>query len=329
MQTIIDKGKETIRIESAVIAELENKIDNNFVKAVEMIYQCKGRVIISGVGKSGIIARKIAATLTSIGISSFFLHPTESIHGDLGLVNRQDIMLIISKSGKTEEFYILLPIFKRIGCSIICITTDKNSEIAKKSDVIIDIGSIQEACPYDLVPTSSTTATLVMGDAIAMALLHLKNFKPEDFALLHPGGNIGKRLLLKVSNIMHRGDELPIVSKDTNMKNVLLEMTSKRLGITCVVDEDNKLIGVITDGDLRRLLERTENIFSLNAFEGMIKSAKDGKRNPPITISEDNMAVKALKYMEDHKITALVVVDEKNSPIGLVHIQDLLKAGVV
>ena len=315
------KAKEVIRKEAEAVARLEKRIDENFVKAVELILKSKGRVIVTGIGKSGIIGKKIAATLTSTGTAAFFLHPTEGIHGDLGMVQKSDVVIAITKSGGTDEVYQLIPLFKRLGVPIITFTGNPNSSVAEKSDVVIDVSVDQEACPNNLVPTSSTTAALVMGDALAVALLDERHFSSEDFALLHPGGHLGRKLLLKVSDIMHTGDEIPVVSEETGMKQVILEMTSKRFGTTVVVNQKGHLVGIFTDGDLRRLVEKTDEIFSLKA--GQVMSGN------PKTIDGDELAAKALNLMESYSITSLIITNDKREPIGIVHLHDILKAGVV
>jgi arabinose-5-phosphate isomerase len=318
---IKEKAKEVIRKEAKAVLDLEKKIDEQFKKAVELILKCKGRVIVTGMGKSGIIGKKIAATLTSTGTPAFFLHPTEGTHGDVGMVRKNDVVIAISKSGGTDEVYQLIPLFKRVGVPIITFTGTPKSPLAEKSDVVIDVSVDEEACPYNLIPTSSTTATLVMGDALAIALLEERHFSSEDFALLHPGGQLGRKLLLKVSDIMHIGDEIPMVSEETNMKEVILEMTSKRLGTTTVVNEKGELMGIFTDGDLRRLVERTDEIFNLKAKQAMTKNPK--------TIDSDELAAKALNLMESYCITSLIITNGKKEPIGIVHLHDILKAGVV
>lgn len=314
-------AKEVIRKEAEAVARLEKKIDENFVKAVELILKCKGRVIVTGIGKSGIIGKKIAATLTSTGTASFFLHPTEGIHGDLGMVQKNDVVIAITKSGGTDEVYQLIPLFKRLGVPIITFTGSPDSPVAEKSDLVIDVSVDQEACSHNLIPTSSTTAALVMGDALAVALLEERHFSSEDFALLHPGGHLGRKLLLKVSDIMHTGDQVPVVSEETGMKQVILEMTSKRLGTTTVVNQKGELVGVFTDGDLRRLVERTDEIFSLRAKQVMSENPK--------TIDGEELAAKALNLMESFSITSLIITNGKREPVGIVHLHDILKAGVV
>jgi arabinose-5-phosphate isomerase len=316
----IQKGKEVVRIEAEAIQALENRIDAHFQEAVEMLLHCKGRVIVTGMGKSGIIAKKIAATLTSTGTAAFFLHPAEGVHGELGAVLKEDVVICISKSGNTEEILTLLPLFKRQGIPIITLTGNLDSVLAGRSDVILDVSVKEEACPYDLVPTSSTTAALVMGDALAIAALQERGFSVEDFARFHPGGDIGRRLLLRVDDVMHREKDIPMVDEHTPLPDTILEMTTKRLGCTCVMDEDGRLSGIVTDGDLRRLLERRYDILNLRAKDVM---TQDPKCVPP-----DTLGAKAIHIMEKYSITQLIVVEEEKRPIGIVHLHDLLKAGL-
>jgi len=285
-----------------------------------LIYNSKGRVVFTGMGKSGLIARKIVATLNSTGTASIFMHPTDALHGDLGMVRKDDIVILISKSGKTEELINLIPMFKRIGVPIIGMLGELNSKIAKDCDIVLDISVKEEACPYDLAPTSSTTVSLVMGDALAIALLEMKVFTANDFAMLHPGGSLGKRLSLKISEIMYSGKDVPIVSENANLKDAILEITSKRLGTTCVVNENGVLTGIITDGDLRRLLEKTDEIKNLKAIDVMTKNPK--------TITKDLLASFALQLMEKYNITSLIVIDSQKKPEGMVHLHDLVKLGL-
>ena len=271
-------------------------------------------------GKSGIVARKIVATLNSTGTPAMFLHPSDAVHGDFGMVRKDDVVICISKSGDTAELNQLIPLFKRIEVPIICMVGNLNSKLAQESDIILDISVKEEACPYDLAPTSSTTATLVMGDALAMALLEKRNFTMEDFALYHPGGTLGKRLLLKIEELMASGDAVPKVKHNVPLRDAILEMTSKRLGATCVVDGNGKLVGVITDGDLRRLLQKTTDLTHLTAEMMMT--------GHPKTILKDMLAAVALQEMEAHKITQLIVVDEEHRPIGMIHLHELVAAGL-
>ena len=314
-----EKGKEVIRIEAAAVAALEERLGPDFERALDIIFNARGRIIVSGMGKSGIVAKKIAATLSSTGTPAIFLHPVEGIHGDLGVVQRNDVFIAISKSGNTDELYQLVPLFKRMGIPILTLTGNPNSPLAKRSDVMLDVSVKEEACPYDLIPTASTTATVAMGDALAIALLHRKNFSPEDFALLHPGGALGRRLLLTVDDLMLIDDEVPIVEEDASMEKTILEMTAKR-GVTSVVNTKGQLVGIFVYGDLGRLLERTKDIFNKRVREVMI--------DDPKTITRGKLAAEALQMMEEYGITSLIVVDEGRRPIGIVHLHDIMRAGV-
>lgn len=319
-EEIIEKGKNVIRIESEAVTNLSDSINADFVKAIEVILKCKGRVVLTGMGKSGLIARKIVATLNSTGTASIFLHPTDALHGDLGMVRMEDVVILISKSGMTDELAKLLPMLKRIGVKLITMTGDPESPLAKESDVVLNVHVNEEACPHHLAPTSSTTATLVMGDALSVVLLQLRNFTPEDFAFLHPGGSLGKRLSLQIKEIMFTGDKIPAVSVDASIKDVILEITSKRLGTTCVIDEQGILKGIITDGDLRRLLERTLEIKNLKASDILTKNPK--------VMRQEYLASFALQQMENYKITTLIIIDENHKPIGIVHLHDLINLGL-
>jgi len=319
-EEIIKIAKKVFDKEAQGILSLKESLGDQFIKAIRIILS-KNRVIITGVGKSGIVGKKIAATLTSMGTPSVFLHPTESLHGDLGIVGKDDVVLAISKSGQSDEFHILIPLLKRWGIPVIAITANEESELAKNSDLVLKLPDNHEACPYDLAPTVSTTATMALGDAISIVLLYEKKLKISDFAAYHPGGFIGKRFWLRVEDMMLTGPEhVPVVQKDTGMKGVILEMTTKR-GITSVVDENGRVVGVITDGDLRRLLEKEPDIFSLKAGDVMNK-------NPKI-IDKDSLAVEAANKMEKYGITALIVVDDQKRPIGIVHLHDLMRQRVV
>jgi arabinose-5-phosphate isomerase len=299
---------------------MADRLDSNFEKAVDLLYKLKGRAIISGIGKSGQIARKIAATLSSTGTPAFFIHPTEGIHGDIGMVLSGDVAIVISKSGDTEEVIKLLPIFKRLEVPIIAIVGDTKSPLAEESDVVLDASVDCEACPLDLVPTSSTTAALVMGDALAVVLLEIRGFSIDDFSFIHPGGALGRKLI-KVGELMHTGEELPVVKHDACFRDMILEMTSKRFGLTFVVDDMGKMIGIFTDGDLRRTVETHANPMNLTA--GQVATPN------PKRISADEMAATAVAVMEDFKITSLVITDDDNRPMGLIHLHDLLRAKVV
>lgn len=319
-EEIIEKGKKVIRIESEAVTNLSNSINGDFVKAIEVILKCKGRVVLTGMGKSGLIARKIVATLNSTGTASIFLHPTDALHGDLGMVRMEDVVILISKSGMTDELAKLLPMLKRIGVKLITMTGDPESPLAQESDVVLNVRVNEEACPHHLAPTSSTTATLVMGDALSVVLLQLRNFTPEDFAFLHPGGSLGKRLSLQIKEIMFTGEKIPAVSVEDSIKDVILEITSKRLGTTCVIDEQGILKGIITDGDLRRLLERTLEIKNLKASDILTKNPK--------VMRQEYLASFALQQMENYKITTLIIVDDSHKPIGIVHLHDLINLGL-
>ncbi len=319
---IIAEGKRVVEIEAKEVSKLAERIDESFAKAVEILYQCKGRVVLTGMGKSGIIAKKIAATMASTGTPAFFLHPAEGMHGDLGMLTKGDVVVAVSNSGKTKEILDIIPIVKRLRLKLISLTGDKNSELAKKSDVVLDVSVSQEACPLGLAPTSSTTVALVMGDALAMALLKKKGFKRDDFALVHPAGSLGKRLTLRVEDLMHTDEEIPYVSEETPMKDVVIEISSKRLGMTVVVDKDFNLKGIITDGDLRRFIEK----FGKAMFDA---TAKDLMTRDPKIISKDALAVEALSIMEKYSITSLVVVEDQNRVEGVIHLHDILKSGIV
>jgi arabinose-5-phosphate isomerase len=318
--TGLELARKVLRTEAAAIMGLVDRIDDTFERAVELLYECRGRVIVTGMGKSGIICRKIAATLSSTGTSAWFLHPAEAIHGDLGAIREDDVMLALSHSGETDELLQLLESVRRIGARVIALTGNAKSTLARAADVTIDCGIAEEACPMNLVPTASTTAALAMGDALAMTLLVRRGFREDQFASLHPGGKIGRRLM-RVENAMHSGDSAPVVLTTTPMPDVIHEMSSKRLGMTCVVDARRRLVGVLTDGDLRRLMSRTANVLTLTAGDGMTPN--------PITIRRELLAVEALKIMETHKITSIVVVDEQGFVEGVVHLHDLWRTQMI
>src|SRR5712692_3540447 len=320
MKSTREKGKEVIRIEAEAVGALEPRIGKEFARAAEMLLGCKGRVAVTGMGKSGIIARKIVATLNSTGTPSLFLHPSDAVHGDLGMVRKEDVVICLSKSGDTVEIQELVPMFKRIGVPLISMVGNVKSPLASVSQVVLDVSVKEEACPFDMAPTASTTATLAFGDALAIALLEKREFTREEFAMYHPGGNLGKRLLLKTEEIMVSGSAVPKVHKDVPLRDAILEMTSKRLGATCVVNSDGTLAGIITDGDLRRLLQKTTDVANLNAETVMTKSPK--------TIRKNVLAAVALQEMESYNITQLIVVDDAHHPVGMVHLHDLVKAGL-
>ena len=321
-ERIVKRGREVLEIEAKGILALTDRLDENFVQAVELLYNCKGKVVVTGLGKSGLICRKIAATLSSTGTPSLFLHAGDGIHGDLGMIMKEDIVLAVSNSGETDEILKLLPIVRRLGLKLIVITGNPNSTLSRAADVILNATVKEEACPLGLSPTASTTVALVLGDALAVVLLEKRGFKEEDFALRHPGGTLGRKLLLQVEDLMHRGKQLPVVPEETAMKETLLEITSKRLGVTGVVDKGGTLVGIITDGDLRRSLESKGDIFRFKAKELMTRNPK--------TIPADALAARAVAIMEKHSITSLFILENGGSrPVGVVHLHDLLKAGIV
>ena len=317
----IEIAKRVLGIEAKAVASLKQKLGKNFVTAIELLLFAKGKVVVSGMGKSGIICQKMASTFASTGTSSFFLHPADGAHGDLGMLGKGDVLIAVSNSGETEELIRMLPAIKRLGVKVVAMTGRANSTLSKHSDVTIDIGVKEEACPLGLAPTASTTATLAMGDALAVVLLERRGFKAEDFAMLHPAGSLGRRLL-KVSEFMHAGKELPMVSPETPMKKAILVMTQKRLGLTGV-KKGKRLVGIITDGDLRRALEKSPLVFERTAGEIMTKNPK--------VISEDALIEAALKLMEEHSITALFAhkKDKPEEPAGIIHLHDLIKGGVI
>jgi len=318
----IEKGKEVIRKEAEAIISLQDKVDQTFIRVVNTIYNSKGRVIISGMGKSGLIGKKIVATLTSTGTAAVFLHPAEAVHGDLGIVSKNDVFLCISKSGDTHELTSIIPIVKRLGAIVIAMTGNMRSRLAQRSDIVLDVSVKEEACPNNLAPTSSSTAALVMGDAIAVALLAKRNFSSNDFALFHPGGVLGKNLSLLIDDIMFTGERIPIVTEDTELEKVILEITSKRFGSTCVINNSRELVGIITDGDIRRLLEE-KGKYSLWEMR-----AKEMMNTNPKTVREGELATHALKILKDFSIMQIIVINDKQQPIGIVHLHDLLDAGI-
>lgn len=319
-RNILAKAKEVLRIEGEEILALIDKINSDFVESVNRIYESKGRVIFTGVGKSGLIARKIVATLNSTGTPSIFLHPTDAFHGDLGMVRKDDIAIIISKSGNTEELIELTFLLKRMKVFVIGMVGITDSKLALECDLIMDVSVKEEACPYDLAPTASTTVALAMGDALAVSLLEKRGFTENDFAQLHPGGSLGKRLSLRISEIMYKNDDVPKVTRDASLKDTILEMTSKRLGMTCVVDGEGILVGIVTDGDLRRMLEQSMQIDK--------KSANDVMTIKPKTIEPEYLASFAIQQLENYDIITIIVVDGDKHPIGIVHLHDLVKLGL-
>lgn len=315
-ETALELAKKVLRTEAAAILGLVERLNGDFERAVQLLYECRGRAILTGMGKSGIICRKIAATLSSTGTSAFFLHPAEAIHGDLGAIREDDVVIALSHSGETEELVKLIESIRRIGSKLIAITGSPASTLGRAADVTLDCSIAEEACPMNLVPTASTTASLALGDALAMTLLVRKGFREEQFAAYHPGGKLGRKLMT-VDGVMKGGDAAPRVLPTTTMPDVIHEMSSKRLGMTCVVSTDGRLAGVFTDGDLRRLMmTRPPNaVLALNAGEAMTPN--------PVTIGQRLLAVEALRIMETHKITSVVVVDEDQRVVGVVHLHDL------
>jgi arabinose-5-phosphate isomerase len=317
----IASGKRTIEIERDAVHALLERIDVNFEKACDIMLSCKGRVVVTGMGKSGHIANKIAATLASTGTPAFFVHPGEASHGDLGMITPQDVVLAISNSGQTEEVLTILPLIKRMGAPLISMTGKKDSTLSKASDVSLDVSIETEACPLGLAPTSSTTVTLVLGDALAVALLEERGFSAEDFAFSHPGGSLGRKLLLTVEQLMHTGERVPSVSPETTLSEGLFEISRKGFGLTAIVNSENKVEGLFTDGDLRRAFDDKMDLHQTDIGTIMTKNCK--------TISKEALAAEALRVMEDYKITGLLVTESDKTLVGVIHMHDLLKAGVV
>ncbi|MBC8415678.1 MAG: KpsF/GutQ family sugar-phosphate isomerase [Candidatus Cloacimonetes bacterium] len=318
---IIEFVKKELNLEAEAIKKVAERIDENAEKAVDLLFNCQGKVIVTGMGKTGIIARKIAATFSSTGTTAIFLHAAEGIHGDLGILQKDDVVIAVSNSGNTPELVSIIPYIKFNKIPLIAITGNINSKLAKNSDVVIDCYVPKEYEPFGLVPTASTTVALALGDAIAVALLKKKDFKESDFARFRPGGTIGKKLIYQVKDLMHSGKENPLVQNNVKMDNAILEMTSKGLGCTNVIDNDGKLVGVVTDGDLRRFLSKGYTNLNILVTEAMTV-------NPKHT-SPETLAVEALNLMEENKITMLPVVNESNEPVGMLHMHDLIDAGVV
>jgi arabinose-5-phosphate isomerase len=324
---ILQRAKEVLSIEATGIVSLIDRLDDHFIQAIELLYNCRGKVVVTGLGKSGLVCRKIAATFSSMGTPSFFLHAGDANHGDMGMIMEGDVVLAVSNSGETEEILTLIPTLKRIGVRIVAMTGNHDSTLSRAADVVLDAGVTEEACPLGLSPTASTTAALALGDALAVILLEKKGFKEEDFALRHPGGILGRKLLLRVEDLMHRDGDVPLVGEETLMKEAILVITSKRLGVTGVTDQRGDLIGVITDGDLRRGLQaHGDGILSKRAEEIMTLK--------PRSIEKDALASQALARMEENRprpITSLFVVEKSGDkvPVGILHIHDLLKAGIV
>ena len=320
---ILESARKVIRVEAEAVATLAARLDENFAKAVMIILECSGRVVVTGMGKSGLICQKMVATMASTGTPAIFLHPAEGVHGDLGMLMKGDLVIAVSNSGETDEITRILPIIKRLGLPLIAMSGNPGSTLGRAGDVFLDISIKEEACPLQLAPTASTTVTLAMGDALAVALLLKRGFREEDFALYHPGGALGKRLLLRVEDLMHVGADMPKVKVNTQLKDALYEISSKKLGITGIVDEQGALLGVFTDGDLRRKIEQ--------GIEVLHKPVSEIMSGEPKRILRTNLAAKALQRMEEHKITSLFVfeTEEDRVPVGIIHLHDLLKAGVI
>ncbi len=316
---ILACAKRVFTIESQAVLALVDKIDEQFVKAAQLVFECRGRIIVTGIGKSGVIGQKLSATFSSTGTPSFFLHPAEAIHGDLGMVTKDDVVICLSKSGNTNEISAIIPALKKLGVPIITLTGNLRSSLAERSDVVLDVSVEAEACPNDLAPTASTMAMLAMGDALAVALLEQRGFRKEDFAFLHPGGSLGRQFI-KIDEIMFVGERIPQVKQEADLQQIISEISNKRLGSTCVVHEDGALAGIITDGDMRRLWSQPVNIEKL--------TARDIMNAEPKTIESGALAVTAFNILDQNNIMQIIVVDGKNKPIGMIHLHDLLDAGI-
>ena len=319
--TSLDVGRRVLSIEARAVQALVQRLDGGFSEAVDLLYQCKGKVVVSGMGKSGLIGQKVAATMASTGTPSFFLHPADGLHGDLGMLARRDLLIAISNSGETQEILQLLPFMERMGIPVVAIVGRMGSTLAKNSTVALDVSVAEEACPMGLAPTASTTATLAMGDALAVALLEKRGFKKQDFAQFHPGGTLGRRLLVKVRDLMHKDQEIPQVQETALASEAILEMSAKKLGMTTVVERAGSLLGVITDGDLRRFVQQGGDFAKVTA--GSLASRR------PKLIGPDELAAKAVEMMERYAITTLVVADNAKRIVGVVHLHDLLRHGIV
>jgi len=318
---IIQLARTVLETESQAILNLRDRIGNSFIQTCQLLLACDGRIIVTGIGKTGHIANKIAATFSSTGSPAFFMHPSEASHGDIGVITKKDVVIALSNSGTTEEIIAILPVIKLLGVPLISITGNPNSTLAKLANVNLDVSIEKEACTLGLVPTSSTTASLAMGDALAVALLEARGFTTEDFARSHPGGTLGRRLLLRVDDLMRTGDAIPKVKKDSLLFEALVEMSRKRMGMTTIVNNDGTLAGIFTDGDLRRVLDKNLDVRTTKVATVMTTNCK--------TIALGMLAVEAVKIMEQHQIMTLVVADKNNIPIGAIHMHDLLKSGLV
>lgn len=317
---ILERARRVFKIEAEAVRILGERLNEQFEKAVEIIYNCRDRVVLTGVGKAGIIARKIASTFASTGTPAFYMHPSEGLHGDLGMITPDNVVIAISYSGNSEEILRLIPYFKHFKIKLIAMTGNLESELAHQADVVLDISVKEEACPLGLAPTASTIAALAMGDALAVVLLEKRDFKAEHFAILHPGGTLGKRLLIKVADLMHSGEENPVIHQQRSLKEAIIEMTSKGLGSTSIIDDGGKLVGILTDGDLRRILQAGKYALDTPIEKVMTRSPK--------FCTKDILAVKAIDIMEQFNITVLPVVDPSHRPIAMIHIHDIIKAGI-
>jgi arabinose-5-phosphate isomerase len=326
---LVDTGKQVVRIEAEEIRALEQRLDGGFARAVRMVMDCVengGKVIVTGLGKSGLVGKKIAATMNSTGTSAFFLHPVEAAHGDLGMVSGRDIVIAISKSGRSEELAALLPTFRRLGTPIVALAGDPHSDLARESDVVLDVSVSREACPFDLAPTASSSCALAVGDALAITVFVARGLEPEDFAFHHPGGALGRRLLLKVGDIMHTGEAIPLVSEEATLMDALLEIIEKRLGVTGVVSEEGRLVGIITDGDIKRILVKHAEVKDIHRIKVRSVMTPD-----PRTIDADALVASAIQRMEADRgrlITSLMIVDDHGFPEGIIHMHDCLQAGI-
>ncbi|MBM0107953.1 KpsF/GutQ family sugar-phosphate isomerase [Steroidobacter sp. S1-65] len=320
-EQLLTRGRRVLATEVAAVQALESRLDENFVAACQLLHDCRGRVVVTGMGKSGHVGNKIAATLASTGTPSFFLHPAEASHGDIGMITQEDVVIAISNSGETAELLTILPVIKRLGVPLVVMTGKRQSTLAKAATALLDVSVPEEACPHNLAPTASTTATLAMGDALAVSVLEARGFSEQDFARSHPGGSLGRRLLLHVEDVMRTGDQLPTVSPDTSLKDGLLEISRKGLGMTAVVDERRRVLGIYTDGDLRRALDHPIDINAVRMGDVMTAGPK--------TIAPRELAAEAVHLMEKHRITQLLVTDADNVLVGALNVHDLLRAGVM
>jgi arabinose-5-phosphate isomerase len=328
-ETRLARARRVLDVEARALTGVRDRLDESFTKALDLLLACRGKVVVTGIGKSGIVCRKIAATLASTGTPAFFLHAGEGSHGDLGSLERGDVLIGVSNTGETEEMLRLLPVARRLSIPLIAISGDRDSTLARSADVALDVSVAEEACPLGLAPTASTTATMALGDALAVALFEERGFSAEDFALLHPGGALGRRLR-RVEDLMHRGAEVPLVTETASLKDTLVEMTSKRLGLTGIVDAAGDLVGAVTDGDLRRCLEQAEDIRALTARDLMSRYRRPGLPAAPMTIAGGALAAEAVAVMERHAITSIfILADGSRRPVGVIHLHDLLRSGVV